>query len=329
MTTPVSSFTETFDVLFLAIVIFSVVVLAGITATMIYFVIRYNRKRHPRAEPIEGNTTLEIIWTVIPLLIVMGMFYYGYEGFKYLREVPENALNVKVVGRMWDWTFEYENGRKSDKLYVPVDHNVKLSMTSLDVNHSFFIPAFRIKEDVVPGRETYLWFKPQNIGPADVFCAEYCGQQHAYMLSEVIVMEQAEYQRWYTGTSAEEAMADTGAAPPPAESTMAEADPAVFDEAQREKARKVLWDNGCFTCHTTDGSENLGPSLKGIYGARRYVLADGREEVLIADETYLRQAIVEPDAVYVKGYDAVVMPPAEDLSPEELKLIIDYIKSLK
>jgi len=324
MTTPVSSFTETFDAIFLAIVIFSVITLLLITAFMVYFVIRYNRKRHPRAEPIHGNTTLEIIWTVIPLLIVSGMFYYGYEGFRYLREVPEDAFSVNVVGRMWDWTFQYENGKTSDKLYVPLDRNVKLSMTSLDVNHSFFIPAFRVKEDVVPGRTTYLWFKPQTVGPADVFCAEYCGQRHAYMLSEVVVLEPEVFERWYTGEET---------APPAAVPSATDAAPARevtgFTEDQRERARKVLWDNGCFSCHTTDGSENLGPSLKGLYGQDRYVLVDGQERVIPADGDYLRRAIVDPDAELVKGYDGVIMPPADDLDPEELNLIIEYIKSLR
>ncbi|MBN2432841.1 MAG: cytochrome c oxidase subunit II [Acidobacteria bacterium] len=323
MTTPVSSFTETFDIIFLALVIFAVVTLLLITAIMIYFVVRYNRKRHPRAEPIHGNTTLEIIWTVIPLLIVTGMFYYGYEGFRYLREVPEDAFTINVVGRMWDWTFEYENGRKSDKLYVPVDRNVKLSMTSLDVNHSFFIPAFRVKEDVVPGRTTYLWFKPQTVGPADVFCAEYCGQRHAYMLSEVVVMEKDAFDSWYGGEADSSPAAAVETAAAPVEETTG------FTEEQRERARKVLWDNGCFSCHTTDGSENLGPSLKGLFQKDRYVLVDGQERVITADEAYLRRAIVDPDAEYVKGYDGVIMPPADDLSPSELTLIIDYIQSLK
>jgi len=325
ISTPVSTFTDKIDVLFWAIVILSAILLIGITITMIYFVIRYNYKRHPKASQIEGHTVLEIIWTIIPLIIVMTMFYYGYEGFQYMRDVPENSMVVKVTGRMWDWSFEYENGRKSDKLFVPVDKPVKLSMRSVDVNHSFFIPAFRIKEDVIPGRETYLWFKPQNIGPADVFCAEYCGQRHSYMLSEVIVMEQADFQEWYISP---EDSAAAAAPPDPAPDLQQETAPA-FTELMRENARKVLWDNGCFSCHTTDGSQNLGPSLRGIYSQKRWVVSQGSESEVIADREYLRLAVLEPDKELVRGFMSVVMPPAESLSEDELDLILDYLEHLK
>jgi cytochrome c oxidase subunit 2 len=197
------------DRIFLFIVGISVLLLALITVLMIYFVIRYRRNRHPEAVDIEGNTLLEIIWTLVPTALVIAMFYYGWIGFKAMRDVPDNAMNVGVTGQMWFWKFEYKNGRQTDSLHVPVGVPVKLNIESLDVIHSLYIPAFRIKEDAVPGAETYLWFVAENEGDFDIFCAEYCGTGHSSMNSKVIAHSEEEFRRWYnawepegTGTAA-------------------------------------------------------------------------------------------------------------------------------
>lgn len=184
------------DNIFIFIVVISIFFLLLITGAMIYFVVRYRAVRHPNAENITGNTTLEVVWTVVPLILVMAMFFYGLEGFNNMRNVPPDALVVKVTGRMWVWNYEYKNGKKSDTLYVPLGKPIKLELESVDVIHSFYIPAYRVKEDAVPGRTNYMWFNPTQLGMYDVFCAEYCGINHSYMLSKVVVLKEEEFEDW-------------------------------------------------------------------------------------------------------------------------------------
>jgi len=292
---------------FLAFVIISIFFLVLITFLMIYFTIKYSKKRHPRAIQIHGNTWLEVTWIVIPTIIVLGMFYYGYVGFKMMRDVPEDAMVVTAIGRMWDWSFQYENGKMSDKLYVPLGKPIKVVLRSIDVLHSFYIPAFRVKADVVPGRENYLWFKPQSIGPADIFCAEYCGASHAYMLSEVIVMNEDEYTKWYQGTT-------------------------VLQDEKASLGEDLMKTNGCLTCHRMDSTEDNGPTFKGLYGKKRYVLENGKEKQVTANEGYLRRAIVDPGFDIVKGFDDIMPPPedlSEELSEEDIANMIDYLKTVK
>lgn len=191
-----SDYVRTVDVAFIFIVAVSVLVLLGVTATMIYFVIKYNRKRHPKAEQIEGHLLLEIVWVVVPTLLVLAMFYAGYSSFKVLRNVPKESLKVKVTGQMWKWSFHYPNGKQYDTLYVPVGKAVKLEMKSLDVNHSFYIPAFRIKEDVIAGKENYLVFTADKTGSYEIACAEYCGMRHSYMYNTLHVIPQGDFDRW-------------------------------------------------------------------------------------------------------------------------------------
>lgn len=303
MNTASSSMTASLDRVFLYIIAVSVVLLVLVTALMIYFAIRYHHKRHPRAEEVRGSVWLEITWTVIPLLLVMSMFYFSFEQFRLLRDTPAGAMPVKVTGRMWNWSFEYENGRKSEQLYVPLNRPVKLLLHSVDVNHSFYIPAFRIKEDAVPGRENHLWFKPTTMGPADIFCAEFCGQRHAYMLSKVIVMSEKEFQDWY---NQRETVPPAGGVP----------------------AIEMMKKQDCLTCHSLDGTAGIGPTFKGIWGRTTVVRAKGREKTLTADEDYLRRAILQPDAESVKGFDSG-MPAPEGLSAAEVQQILDYLKTVK
>ncbi|HNT99927.1 MAG TPA: cytochrome c oxidase subunit II [Acidobacteriota bacterium] len=304
MNTPTSTFTSGVDQVFLLIVGISVVMLTLVTVLMIYFVIRYHRRRHPKPEKVTQHTWLEITWTVIPTILVLIMFWFSFSEFRKMRDVPADALTVQVIGRMWDWAFEYPNGKKTDKLYVPLDRAVRLELKSVDVNHSFYIPAFRVKEDVVPGRQNFLWFRPQSMGPADIYCAEYCGQNHAYMMSKVIVMSQSEFDTWYNEDAPEP---ESGA-------------PAVL---------ALMDDQGCLTCHSVDGSPGAGPTFKGIFNRRTMVLVNGREREIDADEAYLRRAILEPNAEIVKGA-AMEMPASPDpLSTEDVDAIIAYLKNLK
>lgn len=188
---------EQVDTTFFIIAGISVFLLLVISVSMIYFVIKYNKKRNPTPSNIEGNTKLEILWTVIPTLLALGMFFSGYAGFKNMRNFPENSFNINVIGRMWVWSFEYENGKKTDTLYVPLSKPIKMEITSNDVNHSFYIPSFRVKEDAIPGRKNYLWFQPVAIGSYNIECAEYCGLNHSAMYSKVVVMPDAEFEKWY------------------------------------------------------------------------------------------------------------------------------------
>ena len=188
---------QSVDTTFLIIAGISFFFLALVSVAMFYFMFKYSRKKNPVATDITGNTTVEILWTVIPTILVMVMFFYGYSGFKLMRNAPADAMTVKVIGRMWVWNYEYENGIKSDTLFVPTGKPIKLELNSVDVNHSFYIPAFRIKEDAVPGRKNYLWFEPTEDGEYFVEFAEYCGLSHSYMLSKIVSLPKDKYDAWY------------------------------------------------------------------------------------------------------------------------------------
>ncbi len=191
-----SNYADSVDMVMIIIVGISVVLLLGITIAMIYFVFRYNRKRHPVAEQIHGNVILEIIWIVIPTILVIIMFWYGYEGYQKLRADVGDAYEVKVYAFMWGWNFEYPNGKKTDTLYIPLTKKTKLIMTSRDVNHSFYVPAFRLKEDVIGGENHFLMLTPKTTGVYDITCAEYCGLNHSNMYTKLHVIEDYAFDKW-------------------------------------------------------------------------------------------------------------------------------------
>jgi cytochrome c oxidase subunit II len=193
-----SNFVNSTDTTFFFIVAVSVFFLVVITFSMIFFVIKYSRKKHPKAKNIHGNIPLEITWTVIPTILVLIMFWMGWAGYKQLADAPADAMNVNVTAQMWRWTFQYPNGVTTDTLYVPVNKPVKVLLHSRDVNHSFFVPAFRVKKDVIPNRQNTAWFNADKQGTYDLFCAEYCGLNHSHMLSKVIVMPQDSFNNWLT-----------------------------------------------------------------------------------------------------------------------------------
>lgn len=192
-----SNFIKEVDGVFLFILGVSVLLLILITFLMVYFVIKYNRKKNLTPKNIKGNTTLEIIWTVIPTILVVGMFYYGWYGYKKMTAAPKDAFEINVTGKMWAWEFTYPNGLKTDTLVVPINKPIKLNLQSIDVNHSFFIPAFRIKRDVIPNKNNYLWFIAEEVGVYDIACAEYCGLRHSYMYSKLYAIHQNEFDEWY------------------------------------------------------------------------------------------------------------------------------------
>ncbi len=185
------------DTTFIIIVAISTALLLIVTVLMIYFVIRYNKKRNPKPANIHGNTLLEVIWTVIPVILVLFIFFESFSAFKYMRKAPSDSMEITVTGQMWKWTFDYQNGKKTDTLYVPLYKPIKMLIKSLDVNHSFYLPYFRVKEDAIPGRTNYLWFQPDRLGRFTITCAEYCGLEHAYMQTQVVVMPEDEFTAWY------------------------------------------------------------------------------------------------------------------------------------
>ena len=196
-----SPFSDYIDATFLTIVGISALVMVGILIVMVYFIIRYRRSRNPHPTNIEGNVPLEITWTVIPLVLFMGMFYMGWEGYRQLSVVPEGAIPITATARMWQWTFQYPNGVTVDTLYVPVAAPVNVSIRSVDVNHSLYIPAFRVKKDAIPNKENSLWFKTARVASYDVACAEYCGLQHSYMYTKVVSMDSSAFEAWYQSAS--------------------------------------------------------------------------------------------------------------------------------
>ena len=191
-----SNFDESVDGVFLFSIIMSVFFLVLITGMMLYFVIKYNRKRNPRAVNVHSNTTLEVTWTIIPTILVLILFWYGWVGYKDMSDIPQDAMTIEVTAQMWLWQFKYDDGRITDSLYVPVDRPVVLDLISNDVNHAFFISDFRVKKDIYPGLERKIWFIPYNVGEYDIFCAEYCGMNHSYMLTKIFVMTQDDFDNW-------------------------------------------------------------------------------------------------------------------------------------
>ncbi len=208
-----SNFTDNVDAVFLYITALSLIVLVGITVAMIYFVIRYSRKRNPVPTHVEENLSLEVLWTAIPLVLFLSMFYFGWVGYKDMRNVPDNALQIKVTARMWQWSFEYPNGLKTDTLYVAAGMPVRTELRSSDVSHAFFIPAFRVKKDVYPNKVNDLWFQSDKVGRYDIACAEYCGLNHSGMYTAVHIMEPSDFDAWYKAASAKAGLQPLLAAP--------------------------------------------------------------------------------------------------------------------
>jgi len=291
------------DNVFLYILIICVILLGLITFLMIYFVIRYRRERHPQPVDIEGSKWLEIAWTVIPTLIVLTMFYYGLTGFEFLKKVPPGAMVVKVISRQWSWLFQYENGTQDTELKVPIGKPVKLLLTSQDVIHGFYAPAFRVKQDAVPGMTNYLWFQPTQVGSFDVMCSQYCGLEHSHMLTKIVVLTEEEFTKWYQGQK--ERVAVKGPFP----------------------GTKLYQEKGCIGCHSIDGSPRVGPTFKGLFGKSEEVIKAGKKEKVVADEAFIRGYIENPNVAHIEGYPPIM--PKISMTNEELAALVDYLKSLR
>ena len=281
----------------LGITVFFAVLIAGL---IVFFAVRY-RRRAPNAvgERIHGNLLLELVWTGIPLMITMVIFVWGASVYYAMARPPDDTLNIYVVGKQWMWKFQHLDGqREINELHVPVGRDVKLITTSEDVIHDFFVPAFRIKADVIPGRYVSIWFHPTKPGRYHLFCAEYCGTRHSGMTGEVVVMEPSEFQAWMSGGAPEGSLASAGA--------------------------KLFADLACNTCHRPD-AQGRGPVLDGLFG-RTQTLQSG--ESVTVDEGYVRESILNPSAKVVAGFQPI-MPTFQGLvSEEQLLALVEYVKSL-
>lgn len=307
-----STVSDKVDAVFLYISALTIAFLVFITFLMIYFVVRYRRSHGEKAHDIHGHTVLELLWTAIPLVLFLSMFYYGWTNYRYLREVPRDAMAIKVTARQWAWSFTYPSGRQTSELYVAIGRPIRLDLKSLDVLHGFYVPAFRIKSDVVPGRQNYTWFQATRLGDFDIECTVMCGVNHSAMLSKVHVIPEADFSTWYFGDSAD---------PPALAQAPADAPP---DPARGERAFKL---KGCVACHTTDGAKLVGPTWKGLWGSQVVVLTEGKEITVTADEGYIKRSISHPPKEVVKGF-APQMPKA-DLKERDVADLVAFIKSLE
>jgi cytochrome c oxidase subunit 2 len=299
-----SAASESVDTVFFFILWISIFFFAIIVGAMVYFLMKYRER--PGVEAVKTATHsnfLEILWSVIPTIIVGVIFVWGFIAYMDMRQPPDNAYEIRVVAKKWNWEFVYPNGHREPNLHVPVNRPVQLVMSSDDVIHSLYIPAFRLKMDVVPGRYTKTWFEPRRVGEYTLFCAEYCGEQHSKMLAQVVVHPSGEFEKWL-------------------------ADAANFLErvTPEEGGRIVYERKGCIQCHSLDGSAKAGPTFKGSFG-EEHEMADGRR--ILVDENYIRKSILEPQSDIRAGFKPVMPTYAGQIRDEEIGALIAFIKSLK
>jgi cytochrome c oxidase subunit 2 len=271
-----------------------------IATLIIYFAIRYRRRFADQYPPkVHGSIKLEIVWSVIPLLICLIIFVWGAEVYFALQRPPDDAIEIYVVARQWMWKVEHPEGqREINTLHIPAGQPVKLILASEDVIHSFYVPAFRTKQDAVPGRYTQVWFQATEVGSYHLFCAEYCGTEHSRMIGKIVVMDPAEYQAWLT----------MGA-----------------DGSLAQKGRQLFTKLQCITCHTGTPAARA-PVLEGIFNTK-VPLNDGR--TVLADDNYLRESILQPAAKIVAGYQPIMPTYQGQVSEEELVQLLAFLKSLK
>ena len=289
------------DALYGFLVLLTVVFCILVFGMVTIFAIKYRRRSDDeQPEQNHGNLALELSWTIIPLFIALFVFLLGADVFFRLQRAPADPLEIYAVGKQWMWKIQHESGKREiNTLHVPKGQPVRVTMTSEDVLHDFFIPAFRVKNDVIPGRYTTLWFEATQLGEFHIFCAEYCGTQHSGMIGKVIVMDPTDYHDWLMGASAS-------------------------DESMVEAGQRQFQTLGCETCHKSTSS-GRGPSLIGIYD-KPVTLKNGQE--VTVDVDYIRESILQPRAKIVDGYEPIMPIFEGQISEQSLLQIVSYIKSL-
>jgi cytochrome c oxidase subunit II len=305
-----SSGAPQYDTLYYFIYWFSIVFFVAIVGAMFYFVWKYRRRPGVKAAPTVDSTKLELFWTIVPFFLIIVLFHVSFDHYIKNAIASENALEIRVRGKRWGWSFQYPNGSGEDQqLTLPVNRPVRLVMSSADVLHSFFIPAMRLKRDTVPGMYSQLAFTPTVKGEAQVFCAEYCGAGekagsggHYAMLAKINVVSQEEYDKH-----------------------LDELDKLPKGLNEAEWGKQIVTKAGCYTCHSVDGSKGTGPSYKGLFG-RQEAMLDGKSYT--ADENYIKESILKPQAKIVAGYENGNMPAFYFKEPQ-LEAIIAYLKTVK
>ena len=292
------------DTLFNVLNLISLFFTVLIVGCLVYFVVKYRRgTTADRSNPPEESLPIEIAWTGIPILICIGIFGYSTWTYLHIMRAPKDSMPIYVVGKQWMWKIQHPQGRwEMNELHVPLGQNVQLIMTSEDVIHSFYIPDFRVKQDVVPGRYTTLWFNPTKTGTFHLFCAEYCGTKHSGMVGTIYVMEPAEYQEWLHSGNAGGTMAQQG--------------------------EQLFRDLGCGGCHGP-GANVRAPLLDGLYNNPVPLeTPSGDTKVVIGDERYIHDAIVNPEQEVAAGYKPIMPSFRGQLDESQIRLLIEYIKSL-
>ncbi len=258
----VSNFVGGVDRVFLIIFGIGIFFLIGITLTMLIFVRKYRRSHHPSAVQVRERTWVEMMWIIIPTLLVLLMFYYGYDAYSPMENPPGDAMVVKTYGKMWEWSFEYSNGKTSGDLVLPINKAVKLDLISQDVIHGFFIPSFRVKEDVVPGKNNFVWFIPKTYGEYEILCTAYCGLKHSFMQSKVVVVSQQRFKTWLDS---------------------------LPEKKVEPEGLTLIKNNACTGCHSLDGTKGIAPTLYKLFDSKVIVVKDDEEKEITADEMYIRR----------------------------------------
>ncbi len=294
-----STFADSVDALYFVLIALSLFFSTGIFVTIFVFAIRYRRRSEDYRPPaVEGNLKLELTWSLIPLGLAMVIFVWGATLYFSIYNPPADAMEIYVVGKQWMWKVQHPQGKREiNSLHVPIGQPVRLTMTSEDVIHDFFIPAFRVKMDVLPGRYTTMWFEATKAGVYHLFCAEYCGTKHSKMIGQVIAMEPADYSAWLGGESG---------------------------EPMEVAGERLFQERGCATCHRDD-KEGRGPALDGLFGETLRLQGGG---TVVMDEGYIRESILNPNARLMVGYKPLMPAFAGQISEEGILQLIAYIKSL-
>ncbi|HXU36794.1 MAG TPA: cytochrome c oxidase subunit II [Blastocatellia bacterium] len=295
-----SSYSGQVDALFAFLCVLTILFGVVITLLIIYFAIKY-RRRHEHEVPrvVEGSMKLELAWTIIPFIIAMGIFVWGASLYYTMYHAPAEGLEIYVVAKQWMWKFQHLDGqREINELHVPLGRKVKITMTTEDVIHSFYVPAFRIKLDVVPGKYSTVWFEATKPGRYHLFCSQYCGTEHSRMIGWIEVMEASEYQSWLAGGAAEGSLASSG--------------------------EKLFQQLACITCHRSD-AQGRGPVLQGLFGKEALLQNGGKVTV---DEGYIRESILNPRAKIVAGFQPIMPTFQGQVSEEQLLQLVAYIKSI-
>ncbi|HEX7510416.1 MAG TPA: cytochrome c oxidase subunit II, partial [Chitinivibrionales bacterium] len=271
---------------------------------MVFCVVRYRRSRNPVPQELHGSALIEIVWVVIPTLLVSLMFLYGLTGFRFFRAVPPDSLIIKVYARQWSWLFEYGGGKKSPDLIVPMGKNICCELISQDVIHGFYIPAYRIQQDIVPGLKGRVWFNAITPGSAYILCSQYCGLKHSAMLAKVIAVPPDQFDAWMHGKKIN-LVGDAYANMPAGEA--------------------LLYQRGCISCHSLSGEKMVGPTFKGLFGATIAVMTGGAQHAVVADSAYIMKSIVDPGADVAVGFPNTMPPVGNTLSNGEIRQVIDYL----